>query len=447
MGVLEGDDDNGHTVWVGAEYVGYGASSLHKERQMRNAGRAQSRRLYPYQRKGVRFLRDRKRAYLADQMGLGKTVQAIIAARSLPKLRSVLVVCPAVAVLNWQRELDMWWPGTRPDIKVISYSTLIRRPQGEPYDLVILDEAHYCKSIGAKRTRRALGEAKRAEYAWLLSGTPMPNDPTELWAPIKYLWPEIPKKWGITTAYQWLSRFTYHRPTPYGPRPYRVRNGAELREAIRPIMLRRHLDEVGLQLPPLRVHVQRMASTPELDRALLDYANMVELTTDLEDSYTSTLRRLLGEAKAPMIAERIVQELLAKEYKKIVVLYHHRDVGAELWEQLVSFGVVGFHGGTSQVNRQNAIDAFQTNPRERVLCAQQTAAGIAINLTAASEVVLVEPAWSPDDNAQAIARIHRIGQDQPCRARIFSVAGTLDEAIMDTLARKIQMQKEVLGGD
>ena len=415
---------------------------------MGRAGQTQWRKLHPYQRKGVQFLRKNKRAYLADQMGLGKTAQAIMAARSLPKLRSVLVVCPAVAVLNWERELGKWWPD-RPDVwQVVSYARLIRmdtKTTGPPYDLVILDEAHYCKTVSAQRTKRALSEARRAGRAWLLSGTPMPNNPTELWAPVRYLWPEIAQRFGITTAYQWLEYFTFHRPTPFGPRPYKVRNGAELREAIRPIMLRRHLDDVGLELPPLRVNVDRMESTPALDKALTEYTDMEAAVADLEDSYTSTLRRLLGEAKAPMIAARIAQEWMDQEYDKIVVLYHHRDVGAAIWKRLCTGQrVVGFHGGTGMKPRQDAIDAFQNDPEVSVFCAQQGAAGIAINLTAASEVVLVEPAWSPDDNAQAIARIHRIGQDNPCRARIFSVAGTLDEAIMDTLARKLQMQREVL---
>lgn len=413
---------------------------------MGGAGQRPEKLLHPYQKTGVKFLRDRRRAYLADQMGLGKTAQAIIAARSLPRLRSALVVCPAVAVLNWQRELDKWWPGDRPYFQVVSYSKLIRmdtETTGPPFDLVILDEAHYCKSPGAKRTRRALGEARRADRAWLLSGTPMPNHPGELWAPIRFLWPEIAQRFNLTTAYQWLDYFTFHRPTPYGPRPYRVRNGAELRSAIQPILLRRRVEDVGLQLPPLRVDVSRMPATADLTRRLEEYAELEEWAENEEDSYTSTLRRLLGEAKAPLIGKQILNELDDGEYEKIVVLYHHRDVGAALWEQLSAYGVVGFNGSTSKANRQAAIDEFQDGS-PRVFCAQQSAAGIAINLTAAREVVLVEPAWSPDDNAQAIARIHRIGQDHPCRARIFAVADTLDEAIMEVVARKLQMQQEVL---
>jgi SNF2 family DNA or RNA helicase len=90
-----------------------------------------------------------------------------------------------------------------------------------------------------------------------------------------------------------------------------------------------------------------------------------------------------------------------------------------------------------------AVDNFTNDPRCRVFLAQQTSAGEAINLQAASEIVLVEPAWSPDANRQSVKRIHRIGQDNPCRARIFGVAGSIDAAVMGTVAQKVGHQTEV----
>ena len=78
--------------------------------------------------------------------------------------------------------------------------------------------------------------------------------------------------------------------------------------------------------------------------------------------------------------------------------------------------------------------------------AQQGAAGTGITLTRASEIVLVEPSWSPAYNEQAIKRIHRIGQEHPCRARLFAVPDSLDAALMVTLARKTVMVKEVVDG-
>lgn len=397
--------------------------------------------LYPYQETGRDFLAANARAYLGDKMGLGKTVQAIMAAREVDP-RHVTVVCPASAVPNWFVEIEMWDEPSARSWHVVSYSSLIRRTWKTWFpELTILDEAHYAKGTSSRRTLAALGLAKMSRRAWLLSGTPMPNNPTELWPPIKALWPHLAAEHGITTAAHWRDHFTRWRPTEYGPRPYAVKNGAQLRAMLDGIMLRRHLEEVGIELPPLRVDLFRLPKDRAAGEALAEYE---DAEAD-ETVYTSTLRRLLGTMKAPLIAQQLVEELEAGAYEKIVVLYYHRDTGEALRRAFgnAGFTVAGFDGSTPQRDRKVQIDAFQTQPDVRVFLAQQTAAGIAINLHAASEIVLVEPAWSPDDNAQAIARIHRIGQDQPCRARIFTIAGTLDERIMTTVTRKVKMQTEV----
>lgn len=389
--------------------------------------------LYPYQQVGRDWLAARSRGYLGDHMGLGKSAQAITAAR-LVQPRSTVVVCPASAVPNWQAEWEKWEGPGEP--LIVSYSSLIRW-EIAPADLVILDEAHYCKSPSAKRTRAALGLAAKAKHAYLLSGTPMPNNPTELWAPIRYLWPEEASGLGIRTAQEWMLRFCKVRNTQYGMRPYGVRNAAVLREIVQRIMLRRNIADVGLDLPPLRVDLHHL---PKADIDLSEY----ETLADSEESYTSTLRRVLGIAKAPAVARQVIEELNDGAYDKIVVLYHHRAVGDTLWHAFrdAGFQVVGFDGSTPQSMRWDNITVFQQEPKYRIFLAQQTAAGIAINLTAASEIVLVEPAWTPDENSQAIARIRRIGQDQPCRARIFAIAGTIDSRVMSTIRAKVAMQQD-----
>jgi SNF2 family DNA or RNA helicase len=233
-----------------------------------------------------------------------------------------------------------------------------------------------------------------------------------------------------------MEKFCLTRPTTFGPKPYGVRNGAELRAALGTFMLRRTLDDVGLDLPPLRVDLVRLPKMP-----MPEYDG----EADAEESMYSTMRRLLGAAKAPAVARQVIEELDNKAYKKIVVLYYHKAVGAVLGEAFESAGypVVGFDGSTPQATRANVIEYFQGQDRYKVFLAQQTAAGIAINLTAASEIVLVEPAWTPAENSQAIKRVHRIGSEQPVRARVFAVAGTLDENIMATITQKVKMAEEL----
>lgn len=376
-------------------------------------------------------------------LGLGKTAQAITAARQTKG--HVVVICPASAVPNWHAEWDLWAPGTRhPD--VISYSSLIRRNwQSLKPGLTILDEAHYAKTPSAKRTRAALGVARRSERAYLLSGTPMPNNPTEIYAPLKALWPELVAGAGCRTAFEWMMHFCHVRETLYGPKPYAVKNGAELRALLAKVMLRRSLGDVGLELPSLRVDLFRLPPTKALTAALSAYDELTTVDPDDPAPLTSTVRRVLGEAKAAPVAKLIAEELQDRAYNKVVVLYHHRSVRDILRDTFLKGGIslTGFGGETSQANRALAIRQFQEEPQIRVFLAQQQAAGIAINLTAASEVALVEPAWSPEDNRQAIMRVHRIGQDRPCRARIFAVSGTIDEAVLSTVRNKVKMQLEV----
>jgi SWI/SNF-related matrix-associated actin-dependent regulator of chromatin subfamily A-like protein 1 len=392
---------------------------------------------YPYQEQGRDFLFSRPRAYLGDVMRLGKSGQAILAAKALLPERPT-IVCPASAVPNWRAEWEKWdGPGTP---EILSYGSLAGRKARDP-DLLILDEAHYCKSASAKRTKAALGLAQRAQVAWLLSGTPMPNNPTELWPAIRHLWPEIAEEVGCRTAQDWMMRFCKVRNTKYGMKPYAVRDGATLRAILNRIMLRRTLADVGAQMPPLRVDLVRLPADRAAAEAMAEYAAM---EAD-ERSYAATMRRVLGLAKAPAVAAQIIEELDDHAYGKIVVMYYHRDVGELLRERFTAGGYppVGFHGGTAQADRWEAIQVFQSGPA-RVFLAQQVAAGIAINLSAASEIVLLEPAWTPDENSQALARIRMIGKGDPCRARIFALTGTLDSNVMSTIRAKVKMQREVL---
>ena len=391
---------------------------------------------YPYQEIGRDFLASRKRALLADRMGLGKTVQAILAAKKIGALNT-LVVAPASTIPNWEAEWDAWeGPG---HVRFVSYSKLIyEQTHGYAPDLIIMDESHYCKNPLAKRTRTTLGIASRATYAWALTGTPMPNDPTELYPAFKYLWPEKLDELGIKTPDAWMRRFCLTRYTEYGEKPYAVKNGALLRTMLEDVMLRRGLGDVGFDLPPLRVDLHRFPKT-EVD--LSEYA---DYDGQGEEAYNATLRRLLGLAKAGPVASQIVGELDEGQYNQIVVLYYHNDTRDVLRDAFDKGGVsvVGFGGSANATQRADAIATFQAGGAQ-VFLAQQTAAGTGLNLQSAHEIVLVEPAWSPVPNQQAITRIHRIGQDSPCRARIFTVAGTIDESIIGAIKTKLQMQTTI----
>ncbi len=192
--------------------------------------------LYDYQEEGVNFLVAEMRRYLADGMGLGKTPQACVAAAEVGS-RNTLVACPASAIANWHREWKDWGPAEK--VQVISFDMLRRYGyEGSP-DLTIIDEAHYAKTPLALRTKAAMAAARQSPRSWLLSGTPMPNHPGELYAPIAALWPEELERIGVYTHAQWFNHFCKWYPTQYGKKVYGVKNAHQIREWQARAMLRR----------------------------------------------------------------------------------------------------------------------------------------------------------------------------------------------------------------
>lgn len=406
--------------------------------------------LYDYQKTGVAFLAARTRAYLADTMGLGKTIQAASAARQLwesgaiPQIPHIVVVCPASTRTNWEREWETW--GCPGKVDIVSYASRELKAlaeRGKPH-VVILDEAHYVKNPSAKRTRNALTLARRSQYAWLLSGTPMPNHPGELYTPFKYLWPEALQAEKAHTYARFIRRFCKVAITPWGEKPYGVRNAEILYGMIRPVMLRRTLEGVGLDLPPLRVTRSWLRREDVNQLILTELEEKVSLDNMDAQEYTSTVRRMLGVLKAGPIARLLAEEYQDGQWDRIVVMAHHREV-LDIIQRIFreeDMVVLRLDGRTPANQRQDMMDQFNQG-KAPVFLGQQTASGVGINLQTASEIVLVEPDWTPDGNWQAIKRIHRIGQDQPCRARIFTVNETLDEHIIETIYKKTRMQEEV----
>jgi len=402
--------------------------------------------LYPYQCVGARFLAARERAYLADDMGLGKTLQALAAADIIAFDRTprTLVGCPASVIENWGREVGRL-RFLNLDVMVVSYAKA--PPEGE-WDVVILDEAHYLKSPRALRTKRWLEVAEKAKYSWALSGTPAPNHPGELFT--------IARAFGrspFRTHFAWLDTFTRWRKTRWGKRPYAAKNAERLRELLRPWMLKRALEDVALELPPLRVDTHLLTRDGAIEEAfdLLGFGGMsaqdvlAEMRAADRRDAVSRLRHFLGLYKAPRVGDILAGELADGAYQKLVVLAYHRDALGVLREKLGRFGLVHVDGSIQASARQAAIDRFTTEPGVRVFLGQQVAVGTGTNLQAAHEVVLVEPDWSPEVNRQYLKRIHRIGQGEPCRARLFAVQGTLDESLMSVLAEKSAMIDETIG--
>jgi SWI/SNF-related matrix-associated actin-dependent regulator 1 of chromatin subfamily A len=444
---------------------------------------------FPYQKDGADFLANTPQALLADEMGLGKSGQAVIAC-DLVAANNILVICPASVRINWSREFTRFSPMDRPctllmadertpqpGVNIVSFDLLaidekLRAKLKEmAWDVLIIDEAHYLKERSAKRTKAIYGFNKypglmhSADRTWRLTGTPAPNDASELYTHLKSA--------GVWTKPYWdfVFQFCDGFESDFGYKITGHKNVPELKRLLETFMLRRTKERVLTQLPPITFqHVTVERSQVELDPwfyenwascgipAFLkemetkDKATKLALkameangTVKIEDRIklleamsptTSTLRRYIGMAKLPRIMDIIKEELEEGAYKKIVLFAIHKDVIENARLALKKYGAMTLYGGTPPNKRQIIIDHFMDNPEKKVFIGNIQAAGTGITLTSANEVAFIESSWVPSDNAQAAMRCHRIGQTRHVRVRMFSCAGSVDEDVMKTLVHK-----------
>lgn len=439
--------------------------------------------LYHHQRTGAEWLAERRAAMLCDEQGLGKTITAIVAAERV-KARRVLVLAPTIVLWNWRREFESWAPWRRvqlldtsrarideqAEVVVTTHGLMIREAiraqllRWAP-DVLVVDEAHCFRTPSAKRTRVLFGVPGRddvpalvrvARRVWLMTGTPAPNNASELWAPLWGLWPEaVPSTF---TAFR--NRYCVTAWTPYGDGVKVVgnRNAVELRGVLAGKMLRRTKAEY-LDLPPVRhesialrpshsdvVEAIDRELTPELRAVLVGTGDPTAALEALRDSEAmSRWRRLCGLAKATAAGELLAEELRYGGLQKVVVFAHHTDVVLAVRDALTEFGAVAVTGSTPAAVRSRHADAFQRDARVRVFVANIVAGGTGVTLTAAADAVFVELSWVPGENAQAADRVHRIGQTaKGVRVRFVSLAGSVDEFVVEALRNKLRMIREVL---
>ena len=423
--------------------------------------------LFPYQVEGARFLATApsKGRLLADEPGLGKTAQAIAACDALGADR-VMVVCPASVVEHWRREFTRFGQRREQYVQVIYYDAVSRGAealQGGKWDVLILDEAHYLKNRTSKRTRVILGIEDpdestrpllspggligRADHVLLLTGTPTPNHPAELWPALHTLMPDaILGKNGKPLPYHgFVNKFCKTRGNGFGIVITGGKNLPELRERIAPFVLRRKKDDVLKDLPPIRFTELPLSSEfkmpPEVAALVPKVAAAIEAHgvdgLNAIASHVATLRRFTGLAKvAP--ASAWIRDALDGGIEKLVVFAYHREVLQALTVDAAKNGIgyACLTGATT--DRQEEVDRFKNSGVCRVFFGQIQAAGVGISLTAASHLVLLEQSWVPAENEQAAMRIHRVGQNNACLVRVASLARSIDERISRAVIRKLE---------
>jgi SWI/SNF-related matrix-associated actin-dependent regulator 1 of chromatin subfamily A len=406
--------------------------------------------LDPFQVDGAAFLAARNVAMLADEPGLGKTVQAIFAVNVLAA-QHIHVICPASVCESWRRHIaelanspNDWW--------VESYDIAARATGPMPgIDVLILDEAHYLKNRKAKRTMaiygpqcdRVNGLVGSVPYVFLLTGTPVPNNPSELWPHVRALFPaSFPSKHGgrPMSFFEFAQHYCRVHLDSFGH--VKIEGGknlGELRERLLRHMLRRKKEQVLRDLPPVRLSVLPLAvSQTDVRRIAKEAEGYDEKGMPLPEP---SMRRIIGMAKIKPMVEW-VQDWFESGGGKLVLFAHHREVIENIVDAF-PLVTVKLMGGASQALRQKAIDLFQNDPECKLFVGQLQAAGTGITLTAASTAILIESSWIPAENEQAAMRIHRIGQHDACQVYVAHAAGTIDEKIQAVTMRKMETIKQL----
>jgi SWI/SNF-related matrix-associated actin-dependent regulator of chromatin subfamily A-like protein 1 len=412
--------------------------------------------LKPFQRAGVSYLLAQRRAFLADEQGLGKTIEAL-AAIEADGAYPAIVVCPASLKLNWLRELERWLPGRSAqalagtgtqapvppaDIVVVNYDIVAARLEqlrALQARALVLDESHYCKNAAAKRTQAVLrlsAAVPRDGLVLALTGTPVMNRPPELIAQLRILG----RLGDFGSGAQFGKRFR-------GPDAH-LRLHWHLRARC---FVRRLKADVLPQLPAKTRGVVpvELDNEPEYRLAECDVVAWLQ-------SQPLDLRELDAKVAAALRAERLVRlnalKLLAARGKlhaalawihdfcssgeRLVVFARHREIQRAVLERFPS--ALHILGEDTHAARDVSLRAFQApdGAQNQLIVCSIEVAGQGITLTRSSNVAFLELDWTPAKHDQAEDRCHRIGQQDAVNASYLLAAGTVDETIATLLERK-----------
>ncbi|MCS5733945.1 DEAD/DEAH box helicase [Herbiconiux daphne] len=440
---------------------------------------------------------------LADEPGLGKTAQSLLAA-SVADAYPLLAVVPNVVKMNWAREVEIWTPHRRAtvvhgdgdtldafaDVVIVNYEVLDRHLSWLGtlgFRGMVVDEAHFIKNMSSLRSRNVLALADRIRRTapggnplmMALTGTPLINDVDDFRA----IW-------------QFLGWIDGTKPTPVlmerleevGLTPADTGFFAEAREAVIDMgIVRRRKIDVAADLPAKRIVDLPVELDDDLGRSIREaerelgarlvtrYRRLIAARAksrgdelddipdddlmrlvarqELEDTKATedglnvfTMVRQIGTAKAGLAADYTAQ--LARSVGKVVFFAKHIDVmdAAEDLFARRELKTVSIRGDQSATLRQREIDAFNNDPDVSVAVCSLTAAGVGLNLQAASNVVLAELSWTAAEQTQAIDRVHRIGQEEPVTAWRIIAAQTIDTRIAELIDSKQGLAARALDG-
>lgn len=411
--------------------------------------------LYKFQKEGVKYIASvAGRCIIADDMGLGKSAEALVYSSLFTEGR-ILIIAPASVTFKWRDvECPIWAKGKsveiirsgkdaipNTDIVILSYALMVskfKELSELEWGTLILDEAHYVKGYKTQRTRIARALIQTGiPHILMLSGTPFMNHPGELFSLLNML-----DNRSFSNYFSYATRYCGAFKSSgmwVFPRDV-VTNREELQSRLQKYMIRRTKQEVELQLPELYrsfVPVQ-LSSTSEYKKELL----AIKRDTSNPLVALSKLRQIIGKDKVAPTVELV--ENILQSGRKVVVFAHHKEVVSALQIALRDYTVGTISGDTPAEERQKQADKFLLdNDAIRVMII--TVAGAeGINLYSASDIIFCEREYTPAKEEQAEARLHRIGQKNAVTAWYVVVGGTVDEKMNEIVKRKRSVIGQVI---
>ncbi|MEU9918109.1 DEAD/DEAH box helicase [Streptomyces sp. NPDC051001] len=442
--------------------------------------------LRDYQRRGLNWLARMTSlglgCCLADDMGLGKTITLIALHLHRQSEASTagptLVVCPTSLMGNWQREIEKFAPGTRVrrfhgprrdldaladgEFVLTTYGTMrldADRLADVSWGMVVADEAQHVKNPYSATARQLRSIGARARVA--LTGTPVENNLSELWAILDWTTPGLLGRLGTFRA-------RYAQAIEGGRDP---RAAERLSRLVRPFLLRRRKSDPGIapELPP-KTETDRAVSLTKEQAGLYEAVvretlaeisgadNMarrgliVKLLTGLKQicnhpaQYLKEDRpRIVGRSGKLELLDELLDTILS-EGASVLVFTQYVQMARLIERHLASRGVPSqfLHGGTPVARREEMVQHFQDG-EVPVFLLSLKAAGTGLNLTRAEHVVHYDRWWNPAVEAQATDRAYRIGQHRPVQVHRLIAEGTIEDRIADMLSRKRELADAVLG--
>jgi superfamily II DNA or RNA helicase len=431
-------------------------------------------KLLPYQLDGVAFAVGAGRAVLADDMGLGKTIQGIGVAELLAReadIKKVLIVCPASLKSQWRAEIQRFCDrqcqlvlggaaarfgqyDNEAFFTICNYEQVLRdilAIEQVRWDLIVLDEAQRIKNWEAKTSRVIKGI--KSPFALALTGTPLENRLDELYSVVEFI-----DDRRLAPAFRFFNR---HRVVDENGKVLGYRNLAELREKLKPVLLRRTRDGVMRQLPPRTTEIVRIPPTDE--QMQLHEANMQTVATIVAKKFLTEMDllrlqkallmcRMAADStflvdkhppgystKLDRLAE-LFDELFREENRKVVLFSEWTTMLNLIEERLDGRDVqyVRLDGSVPQKKRQQLVHRFQEDDNCRLFLTTN-AGSVGLNLQAANTVINVDLPWNPAILEQRIGRAHRMGQKRPVQVFVLVTEDTLEENLLGTLSAKHEL--------